>query len=148
MTQSNDSMTPHKQRNRQTKKNNRNRLCNKQTWICITLIQGNGKSLMKFVVVSEKTLKTVKMFAKGFIQHRYCGSMFTSLVLHSFWKTIGNCYRGIYVRSSFSKPQISVYRCRLNIWLNITVQMWLTNNWKWEYIFLFIELSLNLFIFN
>ena len=52
--------------NKQTSKktNNRNRLCNKQTCICVVLIQGNEISLMKFVAVSSKTLKTVKCLPK------------------------------------------------------------------------------------
>ena len=42
------------------KRNNRNRLCNKQTYICIVLTQGNEKSWKKIAVVSAKPLKTVK----------------------------------------------------------------------------------------
>ena len=54
------------QTSKQTSKktNNRNRLCNKQTCICMVLIQDNEKSLMKFVAVSSKTLKTVKCSPK------------------------------------------------------------------------------------
>ena len=52
------------QANKQTNKkvNNRNTLCNKQTCICIILINGNEKSLIKFAAVSAKTLKIVKCF--------------------------------------------------------------------------------------
>ena len=39
---------------------NRNRLCNKQTCICIVLIQSNEKNLMKFAAASAKSLKAVK----------------------------------------------------------------------------------------
>ena len=52
-----------KQTNKQIereKKKNRNRLCNKQTYICIVLTQGNEKSWKKIAVVSAKPLKTVK----------------------------------------------------------------------------------------
>ena len=48
-----------------TKKNNRNRIWNKQTCICIVLIQSNEKSLMKFATVSAKTLKTVNCLPKS-----------------------------------------------------------------------------------
>ena len=54
-----------KHTNKQTSKktNSRNRICNKQTCICIVLIQGNGKNLMKFVAVS-KNVETVKCLPK------------------------------------------------------------------------------------
>ena len=38
---------------------------NKQTCICVVLIQGNEKNLMKFAAVSAKTLKTVKCLPKN-----------------------------------------------------------------------------------
>ena len=47
------------------KTKNRNRLCNKQTCICIALIQ-DKKDLIKFSAVSSKTLKTVKCLPKVF----------------------------------------------------------------------------------
>ena len=55
-----------KQANKQiTKKtNNRNRLCKKQTYV---LIQGKESSLMNFVAVSAKTLKTVKYLPNIFL---------------------------------------------------------------------------------
>ena len=55
-----------KKTNRQAskQKKKRNRLYNKQTCICIVLIQGNEKSLMKFANASRKTLKTVKCLTK------------------------------------------------------------------------------------
>ena len=46
------------------KTNSRNILCTKQTRICIVLIQGNEKCLMKFAAVSAKLLQTVKCFPK------------------------------------------------------------------------------------
>ena len=46
----------------QTRKqtNNRKRLCNKQTRICIALTQDNEKSLITFLAESAKSLKIVK----------------------------------------------------------------------------------------
>ena len=65
-------ITTYKQTNKQKDKqktiskktNNGNRLCNKQTCICMVLIQGNEKSLMKIAAVSAQKLKTVKYLSK------------------------------------------------------------------------------------
>ena len=55
-----------KQTSKQTKEQtkNRDRLYNKQTYICIVLLQSNGKTLMKVTAISAKTLKAVKYLAK------------------------------------------------------------------------------------
>ena len=53
-----------RQTNKKAKKNHRNRLCNKQTSVCIVLIQGNKNCLMKFVAVSAKMLKSIKCLTK------------------------------------------------------------------------------------
>ena len=46
-----------KQINKQSKKQITDRLCNKQTCICIVLIQGNAKRLMKYTAVPAKHWK-------------------------------------------------------------------------------------------
>ena len=57
--------TQKKQTNKQKKKTNkRNRLYDKQTCVCIVIIQGNEKSLMKFADTSRETLKTLKCLTK------------------------------------------------------------------------------------
>ena len=65
ITRYHTSKQTNKQTNKQkSKKTHRNRLCNKQTCVCIVLIQGNKNSLMKFVAVSAKMLKSVKCLTK------------------------------------------------------------------------------------
>ena len=49
----------------QTKKHNRDRLCNKQKFICIVIIHGNEKKLMKFAALSAKNLKFVTFLQKN-----------------------------------------------------------------------------------
>ena len=54
-----------KQTNKKTKKQaKKSRLWNKQTCICIVLIQWKEKKLMKFLAVYAKTLKTMKCLPK------------------------------------------------------------------------------------
>ena len=54
-----------KQKEKKNKQTTQTYHANKQTCICIVLIRGNEKNLMKFAVVSVKTLKTVKYLPKN-----------------------------------------------------------------------------------
>ena len=42
-----------------------------------------GKKINEVSSCVCKNVENNEMFAKDFIQHKYCGSMFTSLFLHS-----------------------------------------------------------------
>ena len=90
--------TTKRQKNKQAsrkKRNNRNRLCNKQTYICKVLIQGNEQVGKRLLLCLQNRWKQWNII-KGFIQHRYYGSIFTSFLLHSLSKKIGKCSKGIY----------------------------------------------------
>ena len=62
----NNKITVQKQTNKQTNKQTYKRcnLCNKKTYTCIFLSQGNEKNLMKLAAMSVKPLKTVKRLLK------------------------------------------------------------------------------------
>ena len=66
----NNTITTHKKETNQEKINkraksyDRNKLYNKKRCICIALIQGNKKILIKFASMSAKLLKTVKCLPK------------------------------------------------------------------------------------
>ena len=58
-----------------------------------------------------RNIENNKMFVKESVQHRYYGSEFTFLFI-LFKKTIGKCYKSIYVRIRSGKPyNFRVYKC-------------------------------------
>ena len=94
---------PHKQtnkqanqeRNKQVKENyNKNRLW---TWYMYRYVYSSNSRQWKKVdevcCCVSKNVENTKMFAKGFIQHRYCGFLFISLFLYSLCKVIGKRYK-------------------------------------------------------
>ena len=44
-----------------------------------------------------KNVENSEMFAEDFFQHKYYGSVFTSLFLHSCENMIEKCYKGIFM---------------------------------------------------
>ena len=53
-----------------------------------------------------KTIENIKAFRKKLLHHGHCGSMFTALLPHSFYKLISKFYRSTTIRisSDFSLP--------------------------------------------
>ena len=120
-TKTDDTNCTNKQRNKQ-KVNNRNWLCNKQTCICIVLIQGNEKRLMKCTAVSAKALKALKNLPKILLN------------IYLMHLCILPCFYILFKRQSesvtkifLSKVVLENLRCIVNIGFNVTVQMWHTN---------------------
>ena len=59
---------------------------------------------MKWSDVSEKNFKNIEIFAKDLIQHRYYGSMFTTLFLHHFFESL---VKVLLSKAVLAKPIIS-----------------------------------------
>ena len=95
-----------------------------------------------------KNVEINNSFFKDFIQNRYYGSIFTSLLLKFLFLFV-TVLQSIYVQRSSGKPwNFKAYRWIVNMWWKVTVEMWLSNNRKREYTCFVIELCLNFLIFN
>lgn len=122
-----------RQRNKQTRKNsNNNRLCKKSTCKSLAWIQGNDEVWWSLLPYLEKCWKRWNAWQRLYstqilrIHVYFPVSAFSS---KDNWKLLQ-----IYLRPKQFRETLNLraYRCTVNNWWNVTVQMWHMNNSKWE----------------